>query len=114
MLIKCRHAVYRIYRRQHTGKQISRRYLLVANNGLQYRCGVGDASGFNDDSIKPALTATRIAPRRLTQGLHKIRANGAANAAAINGHQGIVVDGCQQIMIQTHLTEFVDQHQRTL
>ena len=67
-------------------------------------------SGFDDDSIKPALTAARIAPGSLTQGLHEIRTNRAANTAAINGDQGIVFDGCQQFVIQTHLTEFIDQH----
>jgi len=42
--------------------------------------------------------------------LHEIRTNRAANTAAINGDQGIVFDGCQQFVIQTHLTEFIDQH----
>ena len=61
MVIQRRDAVCRVYRRPVRPLACIATLLAVSNDGLEYRCWIGDASGFDDDFVKQRIRSAHSA-----------------------------------------------------
>ena len=76
--------------------------LLVHEEGLRHRRGVGEAGGLDDDGVEPAL-----APHQPVDDAHQVAAHGAADAAVVHlEHFFVGVD--DELVVDADLAEFVD------
>ncbi len=78
--------------------------LLVHEEGLRHRRGIGEARGLDDDGIELAL-----APHQPVDDAHEVAAHRAADAAIVHLEDFFVgVD--DQIIVDADLAELVDDH----
>ena len=76
--------------------------LLVHEEGLRHRRGVGEAGGLDDDGVELAL-----APHQPVDDAHQVAAHGAADAAVVHlEHFFVGVD--DQLVVDADLAELVD------
>ena len=76
--------------------------LLVHEEGLRHRRGVGEAGGLDDDGVELAL-----ASHEPVDDAHQVAAHGAADAAVVHLEHFLVgVD--HQLVVDADLAEFVD------
>ena len=81
-------------------------HLLVDEEGLGHRAGIGQAGGLDDDGVEAALAALRIRPWTHAD---QVAAHRAADAAVVH-LEHFFVGADDQVVVDADLAELVDDH----
>ena len=88
------------------GKQIR-----IAHHRVEHGCRIGEARRFDDDAVEGLDVATPPSGQQIVHRINQVAANGAAKTA--RGHlDDVLVGAFHQQVVDTHVTELVDDHRR--
>ena len=79
-------------------------HVLVDEEGLGHRAGIGQAGGLDDDGVEPAL-----ALHQALDDADQVAAHGAADAAVVH-LEHFLVGADDQVVVDADLAELVDDH----
>lgn len=100
-----------IHRRNNTGERHPPPQGRVEGEGLNDRCRVGEAGGF-DHQPREGDLASGAACEQVRDGAGEVAAHGAAEAAGGERNQ-VFLRAFQQLMVEADSAELVDDHRRS-
>jgi hypothetical protein len=111
-LVELLRRVLRVDQRDDRIEQVIVADLLVGEERLRYRTGVGHAGGLDHHAVEPDLALVALFLQR-AEDADEIAAHGAADAAVIHLHD-LLVAGLDDVVVDPDLAELVLDHRDAL